>query len=151
MKLISVLQQRGHKPCLECEENDCELKMKGIKNYAIIRDETIKERGRKADCLIFHDGDPLNLVVCELKSYNVNQKRIIEQISSGVNYATTILEAIQPCKIPNIILVVLLKSKIKPSSVSRLRKAGISAYNHPHPIFALQCGSHFSDIIKLVG
>ena len=130
MNLISTLQQRGYKPCLECEENDCKLNMKGVKNYAILRDTTTKHRGRMADCLIFHNGDDPNLVVCELKSNNLNLNRIMEQISGGVQRALPILEAMKPRKIPDVVLVVLSKkSNIKPSSVSKLRRAGVCAYD----------------------
>ena len=65
MTLASVLEEHGHHPCSECEENYCQLKMDGIKNYAILRDEAINRKGKMADCLIFHNGNNFNLVVCE--------------------------------------------------------------------------------------
>ena len=108
-----------------------------------------------ADCLIFHDGVDFNLVVCELKGSNPNQKIIAEQIQMGVNYALSTLESIQESiqlyKAPKIILVVLTKkSKIKPSLISYLRRANIHAQGRNHPIFARQCGSKFSDIVELI-
>ena len=151
MNVISALEQHGHKPCLECEENKCKLEMNGVRNYGILRDETIRRIGRMADCLIFQDkGDGLNLMICELKSMNFNEKRIREQISAGITHSIPILKSIQSDKIPKIVLIVLIKSRIKRSYGSRLRRRKINAYNQQHPIFIRPCGSKFSDIMKLV-
>ena len=152
MTLASALRERGHDPCLECKENNCQLRMDGVKNYSILRDKTIKRKGRMADCLIFHRGSNFNLVVCELKSSNLNQKIVVEQIQGGVKHALSILQSMQDTiqlhKPPKIILVVLSKTR-KPSSTAALRKTKIFADGRSFGILARPCGSKFSDIINI--
>ena len=105
-----------------------------------------------ADCLIFHNGSSLNLVVCELKSGNLNQKKVGEQIQGGVKHALPILQSIQDAmqlhKPPKIVLVALSKTR-KPSSAVAFRRTKIFADGRSFGISALRCGSKFSDIIKI--
>ncbi len=148
MNLALILQQRGYELCSDCEENNCELNMNGVKNYAIIKGESITQHEKMADCLIFHEEANFSIVVCELKSNYLKPERIKKQIQNGVNHALKILEHMPLHTSPEIILVVLSKT-LKVSYVKSLRRAGIETSGKQFPIFARPCDRTFSEILNI--
>ena len=146
MNIALILQRQGYKLCPDCEENNCELNMNGVKNYGIIKGESITVYEKMADCLIFHEEANLNTVVCELKSNYLKIEHIKEKIQNSVKHALKILEHMPPHASSKIILVVLSKTR-KVSDVKSLRRAGIEVSGKKFPIFARPCGSTFSEIL----
>ena len=148
MNLALILQQQGYELCSDCKENNCELNMNGVKDYAIIKGESITRREKMADCLIFHEEANFSIVVCELKNNYLKPEHIKKQIQNGVKHILKILEHMPPHTSPEIILVVLSKT-LKVSYVRNLRRAGIEVSGKKFPVFARLCGHTFSEILDL--
>lgn len=134
----------------ECSEAGCKLKLKGLKEYVILKGEKIACKKHKiCDYIIFTLSEGyIYIGVVELKSKTVHVEETIEKLRKCSDIAIDILEQFNNNLMNSTIFFhIILSKRLHTSEHEVITKRRIIVRGKKYPIIPQRCGVYFYDII----
>lgn len=136
----------------KCEENKCNLNLKGYNKKVILKGEKLVGNSCKiCDCLIFiPEKNNLIIPIVELKSNSYKADSIAEKFSNAMKQCDKVL---CECDKNNVkckfYLILLAKSYESMAEFTKIKDTKISYKNTNYPIRCKKCGDSLKEIIQI--
>ncbi len=140
-----------------CGGEGCRVDMTDVPRERIVVDvervfQVNRRRGKRCDRMLFYVDtarSKLVVVLIELKSGNVNARKVSEQLQSGANFASGLVPPdIETTCIP----VVFHGARIHDAQLPKLKRAEIRFHRRTFPIWKRKCGrrtKNLASVLKL--
>jgi len=142
---------KSHLKC-KCEENKCNLNLKGYRKKIILKGEKCVDNGCKiCDCLIFiHEKEDILIPIIELKSNSYKAKDVVEKFSNSLEHCEKVLSECSGNDIKfKVFLILLAKSHRSTAEFTKIKDTKIKYKSKKYNIRCKNCGDSLKEIIQL--
>lgn len=150
MQVIDCIKDRFSYAVIGCcSEKNCELVLKGLNNYVVLKGEKLLPDRKSCDCIIFESDNYFIIGIVELKSKTVHASDILEKLSNSSIPPLKILEQCDESNLDFQFYPIVLAKKWHPSEFKVLSNKRITIRGKKYSIILKRCGIFFTQIISM--